>query len=112
MSGMKDNCTTQILLSFYVDPRDLHSFPTRRSSDLLHRDRARYCLGHASDRLPRAAAALAAGTCRGSVDRKSTRNSSHSQISYAVFCLKKKTPLRFSPPTVTRPYCTIASVHV
>src|SRR5688572_31868780 len=33
-------------------------------------------------RLPRAAAA----------DRKSTRlNSSHSQISYAVFCLKKKT---------------------
>src|SRR5256886_9178938 len=28
----------------------------------------------------------------GSVDRKSTRlNSSHSQISYAVFCLKKKT---------------------
>src|SRR2546430_4299801 len=28
----------------------------------------------------------------GGVDRKSTRlNSSHSQISYAVFCLKKKT---------------------
>src|SRR5688572_31499128 len=28
---------------------------------------------------------------RGQVDRKSTRlNSSHSQISYAVFCLKKK----------------------
>src|SRR2546430_14234853 len=33
-----------------------------------------------------------AGDCRyGSGDRKSTRlNSSHSQISYAVFCLKKK----------------------
>src|SRR2546430_10643135 len=29
----------------------------------------------------------------GAADRKSTRlNSSHSQISYAVFCLKKKTP--------------------
>src|SRR2546430_12472100 len=29
---------------------------------------------------------------RSSLDRKSTRlNSSHSQISYAVFCLKKKT---------------------
>src|SRR2546430_10660773 len=29
-----------------------------------------------------------------SLDRKSTRlNSSHSQISYAVFCLKKKKPL-------------------
>src|SRR2546430_10188860 len=28
-------------------------------------------------------------------DRKSTRlNSSHSQISYAVFCLKKKNPIR------------------
>src|SRR2546430_3356423 len=34
-------------------------------------------------------------------DRKSTRlNSSHSQISYAVFCLKKKkkkTPVRYTP---------------
>src|SRR6478736_2116250 len=30
-------------------------------------------------------------SCRGRRDRKSTRlNSSHSQISYAVFCLKKK----------------------
>src|SRR2546430_8032772 len=30
-------------------------------------------------------------SCHPSVDRKSTRlNSSHSQISYAVFCLKKK----------------------
>src|SRR6266853_5878177 len=32
------------------------------------------------------------GAVGGSGDRKSTRlNSSHSQISYAVFCLKKKT---------------------
>src|SRR2546430_12461630 len=40
-------------------------------------------------------------------DRKSTRlNSSHSQISYAVFCLKKKKPLnRFPPPrTPTLPH--------
>src|SRR2546430_11557202 len=36
---------------------------------------------------------LAAATPRG-LDRKSTRlNSSHSQISYAVFCLKKKNKL-------------------
>src|SRR2546430_8811215 len=40
-------------------------------------------------------------------DRKSTRlNSSHSQISYAVFCLKKKTPRIInsgpSPPRRTR----------
>src|SRR2546430_13338072 len=36
-------------------------------------------------------------------DRKSTRlNSSHSQISYAVFCLKKKkkTPIRRTYPTL------------
>src|SRR3712207_6991819 len=34
---------------------------------------------------------LSTGGCRG-VDRKSTRlNSSHANISYAVFCLKKKT---------------------
>src|SRR5688572_31713830 len=32
------------------------------------------------------------------VDRKSTRlNSSHSQISYAVFCLKKKTACQWVP---------------
>src|SRR2546430_9265980 len=39
-------------------------------------------------------------------DRKSTRlNSSHSQISYAVFCLKKKTPhqLRAESPLPTGP---------
>src|SRR5688572_32255889 len=40
----------------------------------------------------------------GSPDRKSTRlNSSHSQISYAVFCLKKKkiARLRHAPPMRT-----------
>src|SRR3712207_8421779 len=36
-------------------------------------------------------AALAAGALFGARDRKSTRlNSSHANISYAVFCLKKK----------------------
>src|SRR5256885_7083541 len=38
----------------------------------------------------------------GSVDRKSTRlNSSHLVISYAVFCLKKKTPRARSHPDIT-----------
>src|SRR5256886_4100950 len=38
------------------------------------------------------AASRALATVPSGVDRKSTRlNSSHSQISYAVFCLKKKT---------------------
>src|SRR2546421_5312707 len=36
----------------------------------------------------------------GELDRKSTRlNSSHDQISYAVFCLKKKITRRVLPPT-------------
>src|SRR2546430_12204785 len=35
------------------------------------------------------------------IDRKSTRlNSSHSQISYAVFCLKKKNNTVTLPPTI------------
>src|SRR2546430_6683096 len=41
-------------------------------------------------------------------DRKSTRlNSSHSQISYAVFCLKKKKKYNYSIPTheLTRRSC-------
>src|SRR2546430_10271174 len=43
-------------------------------------------------------------------DRKSTRlNSSHSQISYAVFCLKKKKKLSTTIPcTTTLPRTTIA----
>src|SRR5256886_11718960 len=42
------------------------------------------------------------------IDRKSTRlNSSHSQISYAVFCLKKKTCVQTgatAPPTPPSPF--------
>src|SRR3712207_8773685 len=41
-----------------------------------------------------AAAARAAAAARGRGDRKSTRlNSSHANISYAVFCLKQQAPL-------------------
>src|SRR5437773_8957542 len=44
--------------------------------------------------VPPTAGAVAPGDCRRSRDRKSTRlNSSHITISYAVFCLKKKTHL-------------------
>src|SRR5207245_7488063 len=85
-------------------PRDLHSFPTRRSSDL--RPAARHS-GFGADDQPRGRGAVAGGGERDlrdhvgdqsvrplrSVggDRKSTRlNSSHGSISYAVFCLKKK----------------------
>src|SRR3712207_7752018 len=40
------------------------------------------------------------------VDRKSTRlNSSHANISYAVFCLKKKKSLYFSPYLTVLSFC-------
>src|SRR5207244_6464578 len=69
-------------------PPPLHSFPTRRSSDL-----ARHA-GH-----PQQLAAMLTTLQKVftldfvsiAADRKSTRlNSSHQIISYAVFCLKKK----------------------
>src|SRR5690349_23989489 len=67
-------------------------FPTRRSSDLLPQPRGdpggggqRPRPAHEDDGVPREPRRL-----RGQ-DRKSTRlNSSHVEISYAVFCLKKK----------------------
>src|SRR5205814_10632573 len=92
----------------------LHSFPTRRSSDLVSSltsrtspsgmlsSRSRTPPGGSQCELSRRRMAstrpslftIAAATlteCIG-VDRKSTRlNSSHLGISYAVFCLKKKT---------------------
>src|SRR5699024_12769296 len=64
--------------------RHLHSFPTRRSSDLVAIWVATYFV---------AGMVLDAGThdTTDRIDRKSTRlNSSHVSISYAVFCLKKK----------------------
>src|SRR5690625_6319981 len=82
---MPCSCLTFFFYS-YRDHQSLHSFPTRRSSDLT------------GDPVP------AGGATRGEHpqgrrvpeqpgpgDRKSTRlNSSHVAISYAVFCLKKK----------------------
>src|SRR5436305_10535239 len=69
--------------------RDLHSFPTRRSSDLQHADevlaRRESAFGDVASEVIEHGRAHVLG------DRKSTRlNSSHVRISYAVFCLKKK----------------------
>src|SRR5689334_24963507 len=89
------------LLKFYGDHRDLHSFPTRRSSDLKIAFRFEGLgierLGHQC-LLPHEQQVtieiFGLGFVEGQpslLDRKSTRlNSSHSSISYAVFCLKKK----------------------
>src|SRR5205809_6008361 len=80
---------TLFLYEGYDNPLDLHSFPTRRSSDLpqaAHRGAL-----HARA-LPRGVPALLRAGAGAHPDRKSTRlNSSHGYISYAVFCLKKKT---------------------
>src|SRR5690606_41941852 len=89
------------LFDFYCcrDPRDLPSFPTRRSSDLPLHARRRFVQGafgrgEADETQSRPALHhldAAAGGVFAARDRKSTRlNSSHVKISYAVFCLKKK----------------------
>src|SRR5437867_8097327 len=92
-----------------VNHRDLHSFPTRRSSDLIGtatgngegRSAGRAAWNSASHQNPparpttvstRSEMLLRESVASSVADRKSTRlNSSHRTISYAVFCLKKKT---------------------
>src|SRR5207249_10943383 len=102
---------TPIFFHYSADHRALHSFPTRRSSDLARAPRSfrattpderpsLICspipIRTASSRLQvqaRVRQRLWAETLPhpGLKDRKSTRlNSSHVSISYAVFCLKKK----------------------
>src|SRR5690606_40877779 len=90
----------------HADHRPLHSFPTRRSSDLRPAPQptpTQTSLPLPADVTPVQPAAVAApapiptttsepAPATVSPDRKSTRlNSSHVKISYAVFCLKKKT---------------------
>src|SRR5438034_2289948 len=79
--------------------RDLHSFPTRRSSDLVLKFHVLKLDAEVlGDGLPTGEncnvfehGLAAVAEARGLQDRKSTRlNSSHTVISYAVFCLKKK----------------------
>src|SRR5437773_5348985 len=79
--------------------RYLHSFPTRRSSDLVHRIRRhdrrdlhqRPCGSATRGGRPTHLRFRLSVLCVRVRDRKSTRlNSSHITISYAVFCLKKK----------------------
>src|SRR5690606_41069297 len=102
----------QFLFPRYGGLRDLHAFPTRRSSDLtmwksaairlrtpLEEGTEVFALGTPSVWEERTAlrfnvtqvlATSAVGSAA-QIDRKSTRlNSSHVKISYAVFCLKKK----------------------
>src|SRR3989442_11721307 len=71
-------------------------FPTRRSSDL---SRLRWHAPVAASAVTGEGLEVLKQTLVEVVDRKSTRlNSSHVRISYAVFCLKKKTEKRDHPP--------------
>src|SRR5947199_5234360 len=74
--------TLYLFFLFTGDHRVLHSFPTRRSSDLFP---------GAPGSVGRRDPGSGPGPTVIFSDRKSTRlNSSHLGISYAVFCLKKK----------------------
>src|SRR5439155_26444804 len=105
-----DDCLPQsVFINVSGDPGDLHSFPTRRSSDLLEIEPrfggkvpavfGELLIGEQPGLDPLGQLNLLPGVEQGhladllEVDRKSTRlNSSHVAISYAVFCLKKKKP--------------------
>src|SRR5699024_12689636 len=81
-----------LVFSFHSPPdhRDLHSFPTRRSSDLGHIPCSSFPFRGQMRRQGRPSPHTGRGLAD-ALDRKSTRlNSSHVSISYAVFCLKKK----------------------
>src|SRR5437868_11506893 len=74
----------------YADHRHLHSFPTRRSSDLAHADGwfiVFDTLTLADDRLE---AFYDNPNASNRSDRKSGSAGMPRPISYAVFCLKKK----------------------
>src|SRR5699024_11723048 len=111
-SSLEHSLTTTLFLSRPAAPRPPHPFPTRRSSDLAREARKAEVdqvkvdvlagwkeaasvyssREQAALRLTEEDTLIAGGV---SEDRKSTRlNSSHVSISYAVFCLKKKTPYR------------------
>src|SRR5690606_42136371 len=96
----------------YGARRDLHSFPTRRSSDLRDAVCRPQITQHDVQPFPPHISRAVQDTFQparpcghfacGHKDRKSTRlNSSHVKISYAVFCLKKKNPRqKLSNPSV------------
>src|SRR5207253_5801292 len=102
------SCRCHPPLSSHASPhlRDPPSFPTRRSSDLQRVSQFALALVLLLSGLLQAQTTISSGSIQGTVtdqsgavvDRKSTRlNSSHVAISYAVFCLKKKT----TKPTIT-----------
>src|SRR5206468_12032707 len=97
-SGCRSSAPPSFFFQRSAAHRALHSFPTRRSSDLelvCSNSFRSSAPANAVGLLKQEMALLGSMVMRcgeaARVDRKSTRlNSSHDQISYAVFCLKKK----------------------
>src|SRR5690625_5351974 len=96
---MTTSPTCRLFLCSSPHHRPLHSFPTRRSSDLpavnqhveqVYRSKLR--ISDITEQFPDRSIQLKNYiNLKSERDRKSTRlNSSHVAISYAVFCLKKK----------------------
>src|SRR5207247_3236003 len=105
---------TSVTYSYCPPPHpELHSFPTRRSSDLPEGPICliRYPRNTGSTKSPTTASnqsyvpldfsrvgtppSMVPSLLTPKIDRKSTRlNSSHEWISYAVFCLKRTTQTR------------------
>src|SRR5687768_17865423 len=85
---------------------DLLSFPTRRSSDLrLLVQHMMLLVSTLSTRTTSNHVLLLPGHPQhvvGSRSEEHTLNSSHGYISYAVFCLKKKTIPKLLPPIIYR----------
>src|SRR5699024_12429751 len=85
------SCTNQIDFFYFDTPgvhQDLHSFPTRRSSDLRALNgRFNTSITHAYSIESAIQGSTVQQECR---DRKSGSAGMPRPISYAVFCLKKK----------------------
>src|SRR6202012_6308835 len=92
---------TSMLFFFFNDPATTEIYTLSLHDALPICGPLRHKPRHLTHRLPSAA---------GQTDRKSTRlNSSHTVISYAVFCLKKK--LRYTAALMPRKFWALANEH-
>src|SRR5437016_13664275 len=81
-------CSLFFFFLLYSYPRDLHSFPTRRSSDLFVS-----VTGKLMDELAQCYNVLPQLDINNTIDHRDRKSGSAGMprpISYAVFCLKKK----------------------
>src|SRR2546430_13705379 len=93
-----------LLVSFALLTRPVWAAPSSSLGTVVYADRAHVGAAQASV----GATVFSGDRLR---DRKSTRlNSSHSQISYAVFCLKKKNPSRGVIPPRPPDFFTVGQV--